>query len=221
MVIFRQKKIITVKSIGEELSRARKRMNITLIAVEKKLGIMSKYLKAMEENDWEIVPGEIYAKNWLRKYALHLGLNWDEIKNKYEQEVLRQGFWQDKMKGRFGVSKQRLISLPFLIKKFFLGFLILVVVVYLVFQVWMLLSAPKLQVLYPVGDFATKTGLIKILGRAEGASLVSLNGKEITLDEYGWFKVDINLNKGLNIIKIEAKKAYGRTSEEYVRAVGE
>ena len=46
MIRFKQKNIITVKSLGEDLERARKRVNLSVLAVEKKIGVARHYLEA-------------------------------------------------------------------------------------------------------------------------------------------------------------------------------
>ena len=63
--------------------------------------------------------------------------------------------------------------------------------------------------------------LIKILGKVEQGAWPGLNDEEISADEEGWFQVDIDLNKGLNVIKIEAHKSYGRSRVKYLRIVVE
>ena len=85
MVVFKTKKIISSKSIGEDLEKGRKARNMSLRAVEQKCGVGEAYLLAMENNEWDLLPGEIYAKNWLKKYAIFLGLNLSEEIKKFEK----------------------------------------------------------------------------------------------------------------------------------------
>lgn len=221
MVTFRQKNIVTVKSLGEDLERARKRINLNIIAVEQKIGVARHYLQALENNDYEVIPGEVYAKNWLKKYASFLGLDWEEVKGKFYNEIKRQKIWTEGQKDRFGVSKKRLIILPKIIRNFFLGLIVAAIVVYLGFQIWSLLSPPELQVIYPYNNFVLKNNFVKVVGKVERGAKLSLNDKEIAQDENGWFEVDMDLNKGLNIIKIEARKSHGRTRTEYRRIIVE
>jgi len=219
MIRFKQKNIITVKSLGEDLELARKRINLSILAVEKKIGVAKHYLEALESNDYEIIPGEVYAKNWLKKYAGFLGLVWQETEKKFYEEIKRQKIWLTGQANRFGVSKKRLIILPKIIRNFFLGLVVAAIIVYLGFQVWSLLRPPKLIVLYPADNFVSLNSHIKVMGKVESGAWLGLNDKEITADSAGWFEVDMDLNKGLNVIKIEAKKSYGRTSTVYRRII--
>ena len=219
MIRFKQKNIITVKSLGEDLERARKRVNLSVLAVEKKIGVARHYLEALESNDYEIIPGEVYAKNWLKKYAGFLGLDWQEAEKKFYEEIKRQKIWLAGQIERFGVSKKRLIVLPKIIRNFFLGLAVAGIIAYLGFQVWSLLRPPELNVLYPTDNFVSLNSHVKIMGKVDSGAWLGLNDQEITADGYGWFEVDIDLNKGVNVIKIEAKKSYGRTRTVYRRII--
>lgn len=48
---------------------------MSLQAVQAELKIRERYLKALEENDFTAIPGEVYARGFLRSYAKFLGLD--------------------------------------------------------------------------------------------------------------------------------------------------
>jgi len=221
MVKFSQKKIIAARLLGEDLEITRKSLNLTLKAIEKKIGVTGYYLAALENGDWELIPGEVYAKNWLKKYVIFLGLDWEEVNKKFEAETNRLDIWPKQGNQRFGVSKKKIVLLPTLLKNIFLVILISLIVLYLGWQIWSLLKPPKVVVLYPQDNFVTYSRKVKILGKVDPGIWVGLNDEELPVDDYGWFKVDINLKTGLNVIKIEAKKSYGRTNTVYQQIVVE
>ena len=130
MVVFKKKNIITTKSIGEDLQKARRALNLSIEAVERRVGIGKKYLQALENNDFEAVPGEVYAKNWLLKYARFLGLSWNDMSRKYEREVAKFNFWQDTKPVNTGVDGKKLMVLPKLLKRALLFLVVIAVVVY-------------------------------------------------------------------------------------------
>ncbi len=66
-------------SIGETLRSAREAKGINLQQAEEDTKIRKKYLQALEEEDYERLPGRVYAKGFLRNYAKYLGLNQEEI----------------------------------------------------------------------------------------------------------------------------------------------
>jgi hypothetical protein len=59
--------------IGEVLKRTRSRHRIDISKVEQETKIRTKYLRALESEEWEVLPGPAYAKGFLRTYAQFLG----------------------------------------------------------------------------------------------------------------------------------------------------
>src|ERR1039457_6411742 len=61
--------------IGARLREARMRAKIDINEVEVRTKIRAKYLRAIENEEWDLLPGEIYAKSFLRTYGEFLGLD--------------------------------------------------------------------------------------------------------------------------------------------------
>jgi cytoskeleton protein RodZ len=74
--------------IGSTLREARMRERIDISEVEAQTKIRAKYLRAIENEEWDLLPGPIYAKSFLRTYSDYLGLDsrmlLDEFKRRYE-----------------------------------------------------------------------------------------------------------------------------------------
>jgi len=64
-----------VFEIGNSLREARLRQGYELPRVEADTKIRAKYLRALEEEHFEVLPGETYVKGFLRTYAEYLGLD--------------------------------------------------------------------------------------------------------------------------------------------------
>ncbi len=60
--------------IGNSLREARLRQGLDLPRIEEETKIRGKYLRALEEERFEVLPGETYVKGFLRTYADYLGL---------------------------------------------------------------------------------------------------------------------------------------------------
>lgn len=73
------------KSIGQILREAREKQKLKLEDVHKKTRISMKYLLALEEDRASDFPGEAYFLGFLRTYAKFLGLNGEELVEKYRQ----------------------------------------------------------------------------------------------------------------------------------------
>jgi cytoskeleton protein RodZ len=62
-------------AIGDSLREARTRRGLSAADVQKGIRIRERYLTALEEERWELLPGEAYTKGFLRTYAEFLGLD--------------------------------------------------------------------------------------------------------------------------------------------------
>ena len=75
--------------IGATLREARVRKRLTLQQVEDDTKIRVKYLQAMENEEFDALPGATYAKGFLRGYSTYLGLDpeiiLDEFRSRYRQ----------------------------------------------------------------------------------------------------------------------------------------
>jgi cytoskeleton protein RodZ len=61
--------------IGATLLEARKRRKIELSEVEAATKIRAGYLRAIEAENWDALPGDAYARSFVRTYAAFLGLD--------------------------------------------------------------------------------------------------------------------------------------------------
>jgi len=75
--------------IGTTLREARIRARIDMTEVEARTKIRAKYLRAIENEEWDLLPGPVYVKSFLRTYGDFLGLDSrtlvDEYKRQYER----------------------------------------------------------------------------------------------------------------------------------------
>ncbi|MDE3070006.1 MAG: helix-turn-helix domain-containing protein [Acidobacteriota bacterium] len=75
--------------IGTTLREARMRARIDVSEVEEQTKIRAKYLRALENEEWGLLPGPAYAKSFLRAYAQALGVDGrslvEEYKARYER----------------------------------------------------------------------------------------------------------------------------------------
>ncbi len=75
------------EGVGQWLRRAREARNLTLEDVEAQLRIRKRYLKALEQADYEALPGDLQIRGFLRNYARFLGLSPEEALVRYEADL--------------------------------------------------------------------------------------------------------------------------------------
>ncbi len=71
--------------IGETLRETRNRRKIGLVEVEAAIKIRVRYLQAMENEEWDALPGGAYTRGFIRTYASHLGLDGERLAEEYRQ----------------------------------------------------------------------------------------------------------------------------------------
>ncbi len=64
-----------MSGIGAALREARSRARIEIAQVEAQTKIRAKYLRALENEEWELLPGPTYVKSFLRTYGDAVGLD--------------------------------------------------------------------------------------------------------------------------------------------------
>jgi cytoskeleton protein RodZ len=83
--------------IGPALREARERRGISLTQVEADTKIRARYIRALEDEDFGVLPGKTYTKGFLRAYADYLGMdgqlfidefNSRHIDPRFEEEII-------------------------------------------------------------------------------------------------------------------------------------
>lgn len=75
------------KSLGGTLRAAREAKGVTLAHAEAITRIRKRYLQALEDEDWGILPDPTYIRGFLRGYARYLGLDPQSVLSLYEEQV--------------------------------------------------------------------------------------------------------------------------------------
>lgn len=71
--------------IGATLREARSRRKLDLSEVESAIKIRMRYLRAIENEDWDVLPGGAYTRAFIRTYAGYLGLDGDRLADEYRR----------------------------------------------------------------------------------------------------------------------------------------
>src|SRR3954453_5059191 len=69
--------------IGSTQREARMRERIDVSEIEAKTKIRAKYLRALENEEWSLLPGPTFVKSFLRTYATALGLDGKALVEEY------------------------------------------------------------------------------------------------------------------------------------------
>lgn len=75
-------------TLGEELRRKREERAITLAEISESTRIGTRFLKAIETDNFSTLPGGIFTRSFIRAYAKQVGMNEDEAIALYQQQVI-------------------------------------------------------------------------------------------------------------------------------------
>jgi hypothetical protein len=75
--------------VGAILRKARNRRKVELSEVEAATRIRLRYLRAIEDEEWDVLPGGVYTRGFIRTYASFLGLDGERLVEDYRASVER------------------------------------------------------------------------------------------------------------------------------------
>lgn len=73
--------------VGTILREARNRRKVELSEVEAATRIRFRFLRAIEDEEWDVLPGGVYTRGFIRTYAVFLGLDADRLVSDYRESV--------------------------------------------------------------------------------------------------------------------------------------
>jgi len=206
--VFRRVVIADEISIGGTLRAAREALGFSIAECSRAIVVPERYLKAIEAEDFEALPGLVYEKHFITRYAqlLHVTvettvLGWEELREEVptrDQQFAQRVGWKDLMSGptfwrRIGASTGALA-----------------LVLYLGAQLVTMAAPPKLAIIEPTAGAIVTTENLIIAGNVTQGARISINGQSIIASPDGLFTVPVRLGPGPNSIRIVAEKRYGR-----------
>ncbi|CCK82743.1 XRE-like DNA-binding protein [Lactobacillus equicursoris 66c] len=76
-----------MSGIGEQLRTAREAKGLSISDIEKATKIQGRYLEAIENNEFDKLPGDFYVRAFIRQYAQVVGLDGKELLSQYSGDI--------------------------------------------------------------------------------------------------------------------------------------
>ncbi|MFA6391952.1 MAG: helix-turn-helix domain-containing protein [Patescibacteria group bacterium] len=218
---FKGKEIRETRTLGDKLREAREEDKISLADAGNAIQIRKEYLQYLEEGEYSKLPGEVYIRNFLIKYATFLHLNPNRVIEIFEAEkkIFKNITPLEKhpTNGRNVVRNHPIIN-----PKFFRnGMVILIIISLLIYfgiEVSQIMSPPSLEIYSPKEDNVTTNEFsYEISGQTEKETTVMINGEEILGDPNGYFEAVVALKEGINILEITAVRKSSKANTIYKR----
>ncbi|MEI6039872.1 MAG: helix-turn-helix domain-containing protein [Candidatus Berkelbacteria bacterium] len=217
---FIRRKIKIPKSLGETLKNARKKKDLTLEQAEEETKVRIKYLSALEDGRYEILPSSVYAVGFLAKYADFLGLNKDRL---IEQFSIERGKIYDHAK----IMVERRIREPLfsITPKFILIASIVIalcsVLGYIIYSVHQFTSPPNLAISSPSADQVIREENVHIIGKTDEGVTLMINGENVSMDDKGNFNQIVKLHSGLNSFEVRSINGLKKESVKLIKVLAE
>jgi len=197
--------------LGDYLREKRLDFGKTIKKSSQDLNISIKYLEALENNQPQSMPGKEYFDKYLEIYIKYLKIDPAEI------ERLKSN--SDHVRQLVDLKKQSRVAWSEYLGQGAAIIAAMAVVIFLAIRINAIFLPPALQIISPPEGLITISRQLEVKGRSAPEAEIVINNRAVLVDQAGNFSTFIDLQKGLNLIKITAKKRYSRISEAEIRVL--
>jgi cytoskeletal protein RodZ len=214
---FSKKKIKSEKTLGELLKSTRQKKEITLEDAETVTKVKLKYLKALEENNWDILPLDVYTRGFILSYSKLLNIKKDEVLSLFETEALLHRRRQNsELSYNRSFRDIKFLITPKLLAYSALSLFVLTMVGYIVFQITSFAGLPSLEIITPANNIVVDQDSIDMSGLTDPDAIVKVNDENVPVTQEGRFISTLRLHRGVNVLKVKAiNKTKKETSEVF------
>lgn len=212
---FKTKKLKT-ETLGEYLRDTRTSLKLDYPQVQRLTQIPEKYLKALEEGNFNILPADIYVRGFLKSLAAVYKISAEALLEQFGRErgldrSLKTDPLAPSVSKKLGIS--RFVVTPKTFTIVLVAFAGLFSLGYLVWQVRSVSAPPPLFIQFPEADVVISARSVLLRGVTEDGARVYINGEEIPIGASGEFREVLSLAEGSNKILIKATNRFGKTTE--------
>ncbi len=193
-------------SVGEILKNEREKQGIELSQIEKQIKTRTKFLEAIEENNWDYFSSKIYIMGIIKNYSTFLGLDPKRILAFFRRDYERK----EDVKFKRRIASKYLTSGTKKMAALGLGLICILFLSYFSYQLKLYFSPPKIVIISPKSEEKIKDDRIKIVGQTEKDVQVNIFNERIYPNQKGIFEYNFPLKIGKNELLIEVTGANGR-----------
>lgn len=198
-------------TVGEILRNKRLEKKLNLTDVEKAIKVRSKFLQAIEENNFSALPPPTFTRGFIKNYAVFLGLPVEQTLAFYRRQVnldkekILPGLPQ-KIRENFALTPQLLTVIG-------VGIMLLLFFIYLFWQYQQYSNAPKLEVTSPADYLIVKSSSLEVAGETDSEATLRINDQLVTVNENGEFDLKIDLAPGLNTFTFVVSNKFNKETK--------
>ena len=202
--------------LSDQIRAWRKSAGLTIEAVAEELNAPPRIISAFEDANYAVFSARVYAVGYLKHIVSHFAIadgdrlvaalhrEWDRNEGETNRFVhplpkSRSIKWYITTRRLFGIGGGLALV-------FFFWFLAA--------QLMGFTSAPALRINEPMGNSVIDKPSVRIQGHTDKESQLTVNGREITMNELGEFDQEIELIAGVNTLHFLVQNRFGKVSQE-------
>lgn len=213
------------KSLGVILCEQRTQLGLSLVYVSGVVNIPARYLEALECGAFEKLPAGVYGELFIKKYGTFLSLDTEYLLMLYKKSnaycLTRVNISQKYSKTPISIKKHSLFVMPHYLKLFLVFCVAGLLFWYIGNGVVLIVNPPELIINEPVDNSIVKEKRLQISGHTNDDAEVYVNDILVLVGETGEFFTDVNLQNGINVIKIMTRSRHGKERVEYRKVLVE
>ena len=205
---------ISIESVAQQFHAWRTTAGLTIEDIARELSFSPVIVQAFEDGRYSAFPARVYAHGYLKRIVERFSISTGEdmlrqLRDEWialhgEKELMHASVSQQKRKNFYITPRRLLGCVGGVALVFFFWFLMV--------QLTGFTGAPMLRIDTPAADMAMDTSWLEVRGKTDKESQLTVNGREITMDEFGNFNQQIELIPGLNTLHFLVKNRFGKIS---------
>lgn len=216
----------TVRTVGGALMFMREKRGMSREAVADRTKIPVWFISAVEEGNHDGISEDVYTRLWLKAYCGFLGLDAAKAYSAFRRERSGYAVPHDMTAGirrhpHRSVPRSDVIDTPKIIRYVFLAAAVAAALLYFGLAIKKVVAPPSITLLSPPDGLVTDMRSVSVEGRTEQEVSIFINGKRVAVDDNGNFRDILDLQEGVNTIKIVGSKKHSREMEVLRRIIVE
>lgn len=214
---FKTKKIKAQETLGDVFKKARQEKQISLTEAETETKVRVKFLVALEDGRWDILPSVVYTRGFVLAYARFLELDSKGVLKLFDGEV---SFYEESssknLSYKQSVQEAKVLVTPRVLAYVSLVLLVIAMVSYIFYQVAGFAGSPNLKINTPADNVIVESDRLQLAGVTDNDAVITVNGEGIPVANDGHFAEELKLHRGVNILSVKAvNKAQKESSQVY------
>ncbi len=111
------------------------------------------------------------------------------------------------------------MKIDFSVRQWIIAVLSVLLALYIIFQARFIIFGPQVSIESPRDAETLSQSLVLARGKASNISMITLNGRQIFIDEQGVWEEKLLVSPGVSIMTVRVRDRFGRENEKSVRVI--